>query len=173
MLLNYNIKYICTIYTRLDTCRMCISRFSLRDKVTLRLLKLHFYGADVFEWSRTLDIRLSDWCCSVSIVWVQIPLTEEQTFDNTVWFNIRLKIKPNSVRIRFLSSQICGLPSTGFEPTPLIHCSTIRLALRPAPLTTRPHPLPCIYTHYIHSVVVQDFVSGRACSVNQYHYESR
>ena len=28
-----------------------------------------------------------------------------------------------------------------------------------------------IYTHYIHSVVVQDFVSGRACCVNQYHYE--
>ena len=29
-----------------------------------------------------------------------------------------------------------------------------------------------IYTHYIQSVVVQDFVSGRACYVNQYH-ESR
>jgi hypothetical protein len=30
-----------------------------------------------------------------------------------------------------------------------------------------------MYTHYIHSVVVQYFVSGRACCVNQYHYESR
>jgi len=30
-----------------------------------------------------------------------------------------------------------------------------------------------IHTHYIHSVVVQDFVSGRASCVNQYHYESR
>jgi hypothetical protein len=30
-----------------------------------------------------------------------------------------------------------------------------------------------IYTHYIHSVVVQDFVSGRVCCVNQYHYDSR
>jgi hypothetical protein len=30
-----------------------------------------------------------------------------------------------------------------------------------------------IHTHYIHSVVVQDFVSGRVCCVNQYHYESR
>jgi hypothetical protein len=30
-----------------------------------------------------------------------------------------------------------------------------------------------IHTHYIHSVVVQYFVSGRACCVNQYHYESR
>jgi hypothetical protein len=28
-------------------------------------------------------------------------------------------------------------------------------------------------THYIHSVMVQDFVSGPACCVNQYHYESR
>ena len=44
----------------------------------------------------------------------------------------RLKIKPDSVRIRFLSCQIFFLPSTGFEPTPLIHCSTIRLALIPA-----------------------------------------
>ena len=56
--------YIYTIYTRLDTCLMSISRFSLRDKVTLRLLKLHFYGADVVEWSRALDIRLTDWCCT-------------------------------------------------------------------------------------------------------------
>ena len=28
-----------------------------------------------------------------------------------------------------------------------------------------------INTHYIHTVLVQDFVSGRACCVNQYHYE--
>jgi hypothetical protein len=65
--------YICTIYTRLDTCLVSISRFSLRDKVTLRLLKLYFNIADVAEWSRALDIRLSDWCCSVSMVRVQIP----------------------------------------------------------------------------------------------------
>ena len=42
----HNIKYICTIYTRLDTCLMFTSRFSLRDKVTLRLLKLYFNIAD-------------------------------------------------------------------------------------------------------------------------------
>ena len=46
---------------------------------------------------------------------------------------IRLKIKPNSARIRFLSCQIFVLPSTGFELTPLMHCSTNRLALCPAP----------------------------------------
>ena len=38
--------------------------------------------------------------------------------------------------------QIVVLPSTVFEPTPLIHCSTIRLAFRPALYATRPHPLP-------------------------------
>ena len=42
-------------------------------------------------------------------------------------------IKPNSVRIRFLSCQICVLPSTGFELTPLLHCNTNRLTLCPAP----------------------------------------
>ena len=66
-----------------------------------------------------------------------------------LYIYIRLKIKPNSVRIRFQSRQICVLPSTGFEPTLLIYCSTIRLALRPAPQTTRLHPLPyiCIQIH--------------------------
>ena len=78
MLSNFNIKYACTIYTRLDTCFMSISRFSLRDKVTLRLLKLHFYGADVVGWSRALDIRLRDWCCNLSMVWAQIPSKKEQ-----------------------------------------------------------------------------------------------
>ena len=93
LLSNYNIMYICTIYTRLDTCLMYISNFSLRDKVTIRQLKLHFYGADVVEWSRALDIRLSDWCCSVSMVWAQIPsrkdqnLTAQKSNSNTVWFN--------------------------------------------------------------------------------------
>ena len=38
---------------------------------------------------------------------------------------MRLTIKPNSVRIRSLSCQFFVLPSTGFELTPLIHCSTI------------------------------------------------
>jgi hypothetical protein len=31
-------------------------------------LKLYFYIADVAEWLRALYIRLSDWCCSVSMV---------------------------------------------------------------------------------------------------------
>ena len=44
------------------------------------------------EWSRALDVRLSEWCCSVSMVWVQIPSREEQKFDNTVWFNFQTYI---------------------------------------------------------------------------------
>ena len=99
MLSNYNIKYICTIYTRLYTCLTPIPRFALRDKVTLRLLKLLFKGVDVVEWSRALDVKLSEWCCSVTMVWVQIPSREEQKFDsskmgnsNTVWFNFQTYI---------------------------------------------------------------------------------
>jgi hypothetical protein len=80
LLSNYNIKYICTIYTRLYTCLMSIPIFALRDKVTLRSLQLYFYIADVVEWHRELDLRLSDWCCSVSMVWVQIPSREEHKF---------------------------------------------------------------------------------------------
>ena len=50
------------------------------------------------EWSRALDVRLSEWCCSVSMVWVQIPSKEEHKFDrsktnsNTVWFNFQTYI---------------------------------------------------------------------------------
>ena len=83
LLSNYNINYIFTIYTRLDTCLMSISRFSLRDKVTLRQLKLYFNIANVVEWSRALDIRLSDWCCRVSMAWVQMPSREEHKFDSS------------------------------------------------------------------------------------------
>ena len=38
---------------------------------------------DVVEWSRALDVRLSEWCCSVTMVWVQIPSREEQKFDSS------------------------------------------------------------------------------------------
>jgi hypothetical protein len=81
LLSNYNIKYICTIYTRLATCLMSIYRFSLRDVVTLRLLKLY-----LVEWSRALAKRL---------VWVKIRrgkkknLTAQKSNSNIVWFNFQ------------------------------------------------------------------------------------
>ena len=79
-----------------------------------------------------------------------ISLTETCIY---IYIYIRLKIKPNSVRIRFQSCQIFVLPSTGFEPTPLIHCSTIRLALRPAPSTTST-PYIYICTRVYHNVTI-------------------
>ena len=83
MLSNYNIKYICTIYTRLYTLLTSIPKFTLREKVTLGLLKLLFKGVDVVEWSRARGVRLSEWCCIVLMVWVQIPSREEQKFDSS------------------------------------------------------------------------------------------
>ena len=53
---------------------------------------------DMVEWSRALDVRLSEWCCSVSMVWVQIPSREEQNLTAlksnyiTVWFNFQTYI---------------------------------------------------------------------------------
>ena len=50
------------------------------------------------EWSRALDVMLSEWCCSASMVWVQIPSSEEQNLtalksnSNTVWFNFQTYI---------------------------------------------------------------------------------
>ena len=84
------------LHARLYTCLTSIPRFALREKVTLGLLKLLFEGVDVVEWSRALDVRLSELCCSVSMVWVQIPSREEQknltalkSNSNTVWFNFQ------------------------------------------------------------------------------------
>jgi hypothetical protein len=53
----------------------------------------------VAEWSRPLDIRLSDWCCSVSMVWAQnfIPrrtkkLSAQESNSKTVELNLQTYI---------------------------------------------------------------------------------
>jgi hypothetical protein len=46
-------------------------------------IPIEYKVEDVVEWSRALDVRLSEWCCSVSMVWVQIPSREEQKFDSS------------------------------------------------------------------------------------------
>jgi hypothetical protein len=57
----------------------------LGAKFTLHNLSLIYIykGVDVVEWSRALDVSLSEWCCSVTMVWVQIPSREEQKFDSS------------------------------------------------------------------------------------------
>jgi hypothetical protein len=56
--------------------RSLASHLDLMNKLTIQ-------GVDVVEWSRALDVRLSEWCCSVSMVWVQIQSREEQKFDSS------------------------------------------------------------------------------------------
>jgi len=41
-------------------------------------IEASFFKVDVVEWSRVLEIRLGDLCCSVSMVWAQIPSKEDQ-----------------------------------------------------------------------------------------------
>ena len=55
------------------------------NKRCINRLNIYIYikGVDVVEWSRALDVRLSEWCCSVTMVWVQIPSREEQKFDSS------------------------------------------------------------------------------------------
>jgi hypothetical protein len=53
----------------------------------------------VVEWSRVLDVRLSEWCCSVS-TWCGFKsrrgknknLTALKSNSNTVWFNFQTYI---------------------------------------------------------------------------------
>jgi hypothetical protein len=63
-----------------------------------RSIYIYIQGVDVVEWSRALDVRLSEWCCSVTMVWVQIPSREKKNLtalksnSNTVWFNVQTYI---------------------------------------------------------------------------------
>ena len=60
--------------------RSSISYFIWQDLID----NLYIYiGVDVVEWSMALDVRLSEWCCSVSMVWGQMPSREEQKFDSS------------------------------------------------------------------------------------------
>ena len=130
------------------------------------------YRGGYFSWWRNLSTRRKPPTCHKSLI----------NFTTYILCNIHLKIKPNSVRIRFLSCQIFVLPSTGFELTPLIHCSTIRLALRPAPQTTRPHPLlyvvlstSCLNRIQIHNkllCIIDQQKKGMMTVLNVFTYKS-
>ena len=50
---------------------------------------------DVVEWSRALEVRLSEWCCSVGSNPVEgrtKNLTALKSNSNTVWFNFQTYI---------------------------------------------------------------------------------
>jgi hypothetical protein len=68
LLSNYNIKYICTIYTRLDTCLMSISRFSLREKVwNQTVLELDFWAVKFLFFPRR-HLNSHHWYTAAPIV---------------------------------------------------------------------------------------------------------
>ena len=113
---------------------MSTSRFALRDKVTLRLLKRYFYTADVAECYRV--IRLSDWCNSVSKVWIRISSRENKKYQLIyliltllglifrriyiyVWKLNQTVLELDFRAVKFLffprRDLIFVLPSTGFE----------------------------------------------------------
>jgi hypothetical protein len=93
-----------SMYTVFLSCKFCFVYRSLPDilgifssmyivnsgLILYHLFTIYMYiylyihvGVDVVEWSRALDVRLSEWCCSVTMVWVQIPSREEQKFDSS------------------------------------------------------------------------------------------
>ena len=64
--------------TLLLISNVCFSNFMRKVFFVILVLIIYMYllyiykGVDVVEWSRALDVKLSEWCCSVSMVWVQI-----------------------------------------------------------------------------------------------------
>jgi hypothetical protein len=74
-------------------------------------------------------------------LYISPPLDFKFTWNTRLILNIYrcLKIELNSVGIRFLSWHLFCSPSTVFELTPLIDCSTNCLALYPVPKTTLAH----------------------------------
>ena len=63
---------------------LSLSIFQPREILIINTLKLNeeWYTYINLEYM-ALDVRLSEWCCSVSMVWVQIPSREEQKFDSS------------------------------------------------------------------------------------------
>ena len=86
-------KYICTIYTLLNICITSIHRFALRDKVTLWLLELYLFTADVAQLSRVLDIKLSDWCCSASMLWVRFQWSYHKNQKSNIIILLSLNLR--------------------------------------------------------------------------------
>jgi hypothetical protein len=78
-----NVLVIYIYKTQIDVQSSNRSPLTSLSQIKVRFKVIHIYGVDVVEWSRALDVRLSEWCCSVSMEWVQIPSREEQKFDSS------------------------------------------------------------------------------------------
>ena len=83
--LSVSLHNLLDFYNLFCLCCIVMSRRSVTHYVLWLVdsLILYIYGVDVVEWSRAVDVRLSEWWCSVSMAWVQIPLREEQKFDRS------------------------------------------------------------------------------------------
>jgi hypothetical protein len=85
-----------------------------------------------------------------------------ETFSIYIYIYIYIwKLNQAVLELDFRAVKFFVLPSTGFEPTPLIHCSTIRLAVRPAPSTTST-PYIYIYIYICISVVYITLTQSRS-----------
>ena len=107
----------------------------------LKLCWIQYKWAGLMQWCNMQNIMVFHKLSSMQSVNHFICVTKQMchvTYSWTYWgksfaqkvksvfviyihIYIRLKIKPNSVIIRFLSCQMFVLPSAGFELTPLIH----------------------------------------------------
>ena len=56
----------------------------------------------VVEWSRALDVRLSEWCCSVSMLWVQIH--QKHSIYSYIYIHIYIIIINNKCKKVFYNS---------------------------------------------------------------------
>jgi hypothetical protein len=64
------------IYIKPNSVRITESLTLVSDPTSHRFIRWLLFQT-FNEWSRALDVRLSEWCCSVSMVWVQIPSREK------------------------------------------------------------------------------------------------
>jgi hypothetical protein len=103
-----------------------------------------FYAVRLFQNSKTARPKVeTPTFLYISVVFwsLKIALEEVKLVKYTSYllcFQVQMyiyvwKLNQAVLELDFWAVKFFVLPSTGFELTPLIHCSTIRLALRPAP----------------------------------------
>ena len=79
--------HVCSNYIFLVMAAGVVGHNSQRGPY-IYILSIYFFVTSLSVslhniYIRALDVRLSEWCCSVTMVWVQIPSREEQKFDRS------------------------------------------------------------------------------------------